>query len=250
MDQLHEPPVIGDAFGAALLDEFFGTPSGDLHFVERSDGYLNAMSTSVYFEEVDSWSAIDRECLERLDGRILDVGAGAGRVSLAARRRGLDVVALDTSPGAVEVCRARGVADVFGGTVEALATDRPTQRFDTFVLMGNNIGLLVGPEEARSLLATMSTMAAPGARVIGTAGHIYKTDNPDHLSYHDRNRALGRMAGQLRLRTRYRSLASEWFDYLFASPEELADVVDGAGWRVSDVVEDEGYVYLVELKPE
>lgn len=250
MDRLHEPPRLGDAFGVALLDEFFGTPAGDLHYVERSDGYLDAMHAWRYFAEEARWSAVDRECLARLDGRVLDIGAGAGRVALAAQRRGLDVVALDTSPGAVEVCGARGVVDVFGGTVEDLARDRPTERFDTFVLMGNNMGLLAGPSEAPAFLATLSSMAAPGARVVGTAGHIYKTDNPDHLAYHERNRSLGRMAGQLRLRTRYRSLASEWFDYLFASPEELADVVGAAGWRITDVVEDEGYVYLVELKPE
>jgi hypothetical protein len=40
------------------------------------------------------------------------------------------------------------------------------------------------------------------------------------------------MAGQLRVRTRYRDLATPWTDWLQLSPDELAGLVDGTGWRL------------------
>ena len=40
-----------------------------------------------------------------------------------------------------------------------------------------------------------------------------------HLADHQRNRDLGRMAGQLTMRVRYENIASPWFDWLAASPQ-------------------------------
>lgn len=230
-----------------MLAHLDGSPH-TLHYVERSDGYIDAMPHAVYFTTPDEWPAPDLACLERLEGRVLDVGAGAGRATLAARARGHDVTALDVSPGALEACRRQGIEDVFLGTTADLLVERPGERYDTFVLLGNNIGLLQGPAQAPGFLNELRALARPGARIVGTAGHIYKTNNPEHFEYHDRNRSLGRLPGELRLRTRFGRLASEWFDYLFASPEELAGVIAPAGWELADVVEGDGFVYMVELR--
>ncbi len=246
--QIHDDPLPGDAFGEALKAHVAASPH-DHHFVERSDGVLDDMPHAVYFTEPDAWPTVDQACLDRLSGRVLDIGAGAGRATLAARHRGHDATALDISPGALEVCRGRGIDDLYLGSVESLAAEDAPPTFDTFLMMGNNLGLLGGPDQAAEFLAALHRLAAPGARVVGTAGHIYKTEDPLHLEYHERNRTLGRMAGELRLRIRFRRWAGEWFDYLFASPEELDGVAAASGWRLTDVVEDEGYVYLAELRP-
>jgi len=245
--ELHEEPVLGDAFGAALQAHMRQSPY-DRHYVERSDGLIDDMPHAVYFAEPPDWPEVDRGCLERLSGSVLDVGAGAGRATLAAADLGHRVTALDVSAGAIEVCRQRGIDDLFHGTVQELAGGSNGASYDTFLMLGNNIGLLGGPAQAPGLLAALAAVARPGARIVGTAGHIYKTDNPDHLAYHERNRALGRMPGELRLRTRFQRLAGEWFDYLFASPEELARIAETGGWRLADVVEGSGYVYLAELR--
>ncbi|MDH3500758.1 MAG: methyltransferase domain-containing protein [Acidimicrobiia bacterium] len=245
--QLHQDPVVGDAFGAALLAELHQAPADDFHYVERSDGFLGHLATAAYFRDETDWPAIDLACLERLRGRVLDIGAGAGRVARAAQHRDLEVTALDVSAGAIEVCRSRGVAGVFHGTIEDLARSPGRPSFETFVMMGNNVGLLGGPERSEEVFGVLAALGSDTAQIIGTAGHVYKTDDPDHLRYHELNRSLGRMAGELRLRTRYRSLTTDWFDYLFASPEELAELANRAGWELVDTVEDEGFIYMVEL---
>ena len=43
------------------------------------------------------------------------------------------------------------------------------------------------------------------------------------------------MAGQLRIRIRHGVYRTPWFDYLLASPEELAGLASGTGWELTRV---------------
>ncbi|MEA2011140.1 MAG: class I SAM-dependent methyltransferase [Actinomycetota bacterium] len=249
MDAPIARPVPGDAFGAALLDTMDG--EAGTHIVERDDGFVDAMDGSVYFLEPDDWSQAwpetDVTALDLVDGRILDVGAGAGRFSLALQSCGHEPVALDVSPGAVEVCRRRGVHQTFLGPIDDLAdTDPPL--FDAAVLMGNNLSLLGSAERSGPMLNALRRLLRPGGIVVGACLDAYATEDPVHLAYHQWNRERDRSPGQLRLRVRYRALAGDWFDWLLMSPDELAAIVDRAGWRLDDVSDPDPY-YLGVLRP-
>jgi SAM-dependent methyltransferase len=189
-----------------------------------------------YFGSPETWPACEHELLTRARGRILDIGAGAGRHSLELQARGLAVTGLDTSPGALEVCRRRGLKHVLPGAIDDIPVD--AGRFDTFLMMGNNLGLLIGPAEAPRVLASLATVANRGALILGTMLDPYQTDAPEHLAYHEENRSHGRLAGSLRLRVRYRGLASEWFGYLFVSRTELRALIEPTSWRLVDLIGD------------
>jgi hypothetical protein len=170
---------------------------------------------------------------------------GAGRATLHLQQTGREAVALDVSPLAVQVCRRRGVRRVVAGTVADLAaaggrSGDPAggpdgEPFDAFLLLGNNLGLLGGAAEAPRFLGALAALAAPGAVLLGQGMDPYRTTAPEHLAYHDRNRALGRLPGQIRLRIRHRGLATPWFDYLFATPDELTPLLAGTAWRLEHV---------------
>lgn len=230
-------PEIGDAFGALLLAGAAATG-----VIERDDGLVSPHAAAGYFSEAASWSALERAACERSSGRVLDIGCGAGRHALLLQSRGLDVVALDPSPGACAVTRARGVRDVREAGIADVAEFG--ERFDTFLLLGNNLGLLGSPSAAPRLLAGLAAAAAPGARILG--GNV-DPSGPEHAAYQRRNRDAGRLAGQLRLRVRYGTLADPWFDYLLCSPAELEALVASSPWRVARVEED-GAGYLAELR--
>jgi hypothetical protein len=70
-----------------------------------------------------------------------------------------------------------------------------------------------------------------------------------HAGYHQRNRSRGRLGGQLRLRLRYRLLATDWFDYLVCSPAELEALLPGTGWRLTsiDTADHPYYLAVMEL---
>jgi SAM-dependent methyltransferase len=200
-DRIHTEQLnIGDAFGQVLEEcHAVDGAAGVVHeVVERSDGNLMASDAARYFAEPGDWSSTSRFACDRAVGRVLDIGAGAGRAAVHIQGRGHPVVALDPSPGAVTVCRSRGIQTTFTGSVFELAATTP-ERFDTLLLLGNNLGLVAGAEQAPRFLAALAAMAQPGARIIGETTDPYRTRNPVHLDYHDQNRRLGRLPGQLRL---------------------------------------------------
>jgi SAM-dependent methyltransferase len=251
-------PRVGDALGEMLRDalaEQTGRgarptlaardPVAVTEVVERDDGFVSTLPASRYLAPPGEWPAIDHRALERARGRVLDVGAGGARASLALQARGYAVTALDVSPGAVEVARARGVRDAVCAPVTSYATTG--RRYDTFLLLGNNLGLLGGPAGAPALLGALAALAAPGARVVANGTDPYATRDPVHLAYHERNRRAGRLGGQLRLRVRYRELASEWFDYLQCTVDELAGLLTGTAWRIDGVDEADAPRYLAVL---
>ena len=241
-------PVEGDALGAALRAQLEQGGDAGRHIVERDDGCVSSDSATLYFLDPGNWFAVEASVPSRTQGRVLDIGAGAGRFALEMQNRGHDVVALDVDDLCLEVCRRRGVAQLFSGTIFDLLETSP-EPFDTFLLMGHNLGLLAGPDEAVKFLETLGKMANPGARILGTNLEPLGTDDPLHLSYHQQNRERGREPGQLVLRVRWTNLASPWFDYWFLSTSDLRTVAASAGWDLVDVVSDEEvrlYVFDVQ----
>jgi hypothetical protein len=156
------------------------------------------------------------------------------------------VLAIDVSPLAVRVAHRRGVRDARVLAVERVGAR--VGRFDTVLMYGNNLGLLGGQAKARRLLRRLHRLTSPNGRIVAASTDPYRTDDPDHLAYHRRNRRRGRMPGQLRLRVRYRTLATPWFDYLLIAPSELEGLLDSTGWRVARLLRDEGARYVVVLE--
>jgi SAM-dependent methyltransferase len=258
MDQ----PAIGDVFGDMIRDAYAvrtgigprplaggRVPRPVIEIIERDDGLINGAPADHYLDAPARWQPHDHRALRLCRGHVLDVGCGAGRVAVELQRRGVAVTGLDTSAGAIDIARRRGLRDTVLNTVDAYA--RSAERYDTFLLLGNNVGLLESRERAPEFLAALAALAAPGARIVAQGTDPYGTTDPVHVSYHERNRSLGRLGGQLRLRLRYRLLATDWFDYLQCSPAELESLLDGTRWRLAalDDADRPYYLAVLELRP-
>jgi SAM-dependent methyltransferase len=234
----------GDGYGRLIYDHYRGLPSAEV--IERDDGWFGVSSGApAYFAPFAQWPAHQRRAMRAVHGRVLDVGAGAGRVALHLQARGHAVVAIDASPLAVRTCRLRGVCDA--RVLPLAGVSARLGLFDTVVMLGNNFGLFGSPRGARTLLRRLHALTSPRARIVAETRNPYRGRTAEHRSYHERNRKRGRPAGQVRMRVRYGRACTAWFDYLFVSPPELRAIVAGTGWRVAKLLHSGGPMYVAVL---
>lgn len=154
-----EPDLLGDA----LVDEMAGRRMHALMLVilpdeawpVEMDHFLGSVPLSETEERV----------LALCRGSILDIGAGAGRHSTVLQARGHDVHALDISPGAVEVMRARGLSQVHCEDWRSfLRGEAP--RFDTVLLLNRGLGLTGSTDGFRELLRVVRGALRPDGRLL------------------------------------------------------------------------------------
>ncbi len=222
-----------DAFGQGVYDFYRGEKY--IEIVERDDGYIGVSAgPSVYFAPSSEWSANKKAALPYIQGRVLDIGCGPGRVTLYCQEQGHEVVGIDISPQAIKTAQLRGAQDARVMSITQ-ASRKALGIFGTIIMFGNNFGLFGNPKRAKWLLRRFYGMTTADGRILAESRNIYKTDDPEHLAFHERNRKLGRLPGQLRLRVRYKSMIGPWFEYLMVSPEEMADIVDKTGWHIEQI---------------
>jgi len=229
-----------DAFGHLFKDYLRGT--ADSYVIERDDGLIRSDPIKGYFNTYRHWPANLRKAMRYIRGRVLDVGCGAGRHALYLQEKGHDVVGIDDSPLAIEVCKERGLKDARVISTTQIGTYLGT--FDTVIMFGGNFGLVGSFEGARRLLKRLDRVTSQNGRIIATCRDPYQTDNPDFLEYHERNRKKGRMAGQIRLRIRHGRYATPWIDWLIVSRNEMQEILSETSWRVKRFIESGGDAYI------
>ena len=227
-----------DVFGNVMRDAAKRIPG--VHIVERDDGFERQEAIDRYIWPVEKWiNHPEGIALEYIKGKVLDIGCGAGRVAIHLQDLGYDVTGIDSSPGAIEACRTRGLKKAYLMALEDL--DFPESTFDTILMFGNNFGLLGTDDKLISMLQNFHRITRDGAVVLAGSICPTDTDEPHHLKYHEKNRSEGRPPGLVRLRLKYGGEVGEWFDLRLAQPEEMEYVAGRAGWSFEKRIGDFGY---------
>jgi SAM-dependent methyltransferase len=237
-----------DAYGEQILAQFKAKNHIGLEIVERDDGFIQVGDYCVrYFTDFSRWDKSEQAAIKLAKGKVLDVGCGAGRHCLYLQRKGFDVVGIDNSPGAIAVCKARGVKKAELISISDIRRLKEGS-FDSIIMMGNNFGLFGSPKGLKTILKQLSKITSDHAQIIAENRNPYVTDNPVHLGYHKFNKKRGRMPGQLRIRVRFNKTMGEWFDYLFVSPQELKKLLEGTDWKVKKIFNEKDPTYIAVLE--
>lgn len=232
-----------DLFGLALKDYVKGERYKLL--IERDDGYSNHMNLDLYFSRYEEWPDYEKCVLEHVRGRVLDVGCGAGRHSLYLQDKGFDVVSIDLSLEVVKVAKDMGCLNVI--VMDARFLGFRYGSFNTILLLGNNFGIAGDVEDTVSMLRQLHDIGRDDTLVVTTCRDPTKTDNPAHLSYHERNRRLGLPIGLLKLRFKYKNMIGSWFKLLIVTPGEMRDICEKASWNLQVIIEGENGMYSAIL---
>lgn len=200
------------------------------------DGSKDEMAVATYFRVFRNMPILEQIALQECKGRVLDIGAGAGSHALWLQEKGLDVTALDASPGAAEVARIRGVRQVANKDIYAFKEGL----FDTLLLLMNGIGLSGTLDGLRTFLIHAETLLAPGGQLLFDSSNVsYLYTNgaplPDHYY------------GEVQCRYQYGHTKTDWFTWLYIDQQQLRHLAEPLGWQVRLLFEDEEEQYLVQL---
>jgi SAM-dependent methyltransferase len=234
-----------DAFGHFLIDYLEGKPGQAVYEVD--DGFVEPLeSPERYFAAYKDWWDAEKQTLRFARGRVFDVGCGAGRIALHLQEKGLDVLGIDISPLAVRACKRRGLKKA--RVVPVTQVSRRLGTFDTIIMFGNNFSLTENAKRAKWLFRRFHRMTSDHAVILAQSVDPYQTEDPRHLACHVRNRRRGRMAGQVRIRLRYGTYATPWFDCLMVSKQEMQGLLNDAGWKATRFLDTNGPVYFAVIE--
>jgi len=231
-----------EPYGLALLDYFNGDHSATQIF-HRDDGRDFEVPISLFFRDSAGFSRIEQTAIELCSGRVLDIGAGTGRHSLVLQEKGIDVIALDVSPQAIDIMKKRGVRGVYHGDIFEFNQGK----FDTLLMMLHGIGMVGTLAGLRHFLNHAHTLIAPGGIVVFDSLDVRCTDDPAHLAYHERNRNENRFIGEIRFQIEYKGKRGPLFSWLQADPDTLKEVSVVEGWNTEIVCQEPSGDYLARL---
>lgn len=235
-----------DIFGMMFMD-YLRTGQDVRYGIRRDDGYFEWDNVRGYFSEYDEFGSLIQEAIREVGSKVLDVGCGAGKHSLYLQKIGVDVVGLDISPMAIQVCKERGV----GKCVVASASDMPFKNspcFDTIIMMGNNFGICGTMCETKRMLENFRKIVSDDGTILAHAVDPTLTSNPVHLAYHERNRKLGLPIGQIKLKLEYEDSVSQWLHLLLVTPEEMRKLAEETGWRFERAITGQDASFVGVLK--
>lgn len=230
-----------DVFGKALLDYQQGRQAGEL-ISHSSLGDSEVVPPSYFFRDISGMPYLEQEALSLARGRVLDIGSAAGCHSLVLQDRGLEVTALDTSPGALQAAANRGVRQ----TVRADIREYRVGNFDTLLLLMNGIGLAGNRAGIVPFLQHLRSLLAPGGQILADSSDIiYMFDRDDDGGIWvpgDRE-----YYGEVTYCWEYGEERSQAFSWLFADWETLKEAAHGAGLQAELLEHGNHYDYLARL---
>lgn len=143
------------------------------------------LECGAYAADLPLWRELAAAFAPAPAGRILDIGAGTGRVSLALAQAGHNVVALDLDRDLLSALSERAVRqtlDVPTLNLDARALDIPGQRFSLCVVPMQTIQLF-GGAAARAEFIGAAALHLTDAGVLAMA--IAATESFEEFEWHD-----------------------------------------------------------------
>ena len=227
--------------GRAIM-EFAKTGKADTLRVLSSMFDEDEIDVPYLFRTVSNMPETERTALSMAEGRVLDVGAGAGCHSLALQERA-SVTAIDISPLSVEAMTMRGVKDA--RCIDVFETSL-NEQFDTILLLMNGTGIAGKLERMPILLNRLKQLLSDDGQILMDSSdlcYIYE----DEDGFIDLTGVEG-YYGEVDYQMVYRDTEGERFDWLYIDYETLETIAAGCGLACEKIADGEHYDYLARLK--
>lgn len=226
---------MSDVLGEVISDYYHQTMKGKL-WIHNKYGKRESMPVDIYFRDEEDMSDLELFALQHCSGTVLDIGAGAGSISLQLQQRNIEVTALEISPKAVSIMKIRGIKQV----VQQDIFKFEGEKFDTLLLLMNGIGLTGNISTLRLFLQHAKKLIQPKGQLLfdsSDIAYLYgkKIPKPEHYY------------GEIMYQYEYKKQKTEWFSWLYIDQQLLKTIAAEEGWNCDVLFEDEYDQYLARL---
>ena len=206
--------------------------------IHSPDFEEDEVEVSWYFRQYDDMPEIEKKALDLCQGKIIDIGAGAGSHALYLQKKGMDVTALDISGGACEIMRMRGVKKVLQ---EDIFTYKE-EKYDTSLMLMNGIGVTGSIENLDIFLDSLNDLLNPGGQLLFDSTnliYLYSNDQGEEkINLNDD------YYGQVQFRMEYDDFFTRQFSWIYIDFDTLAGMAEEKGLKAEKIMDGENYHYL------
>ncbi len=233
-----------DIFGFAFKDYIAGKKDGKISVHTELTGFteLDELPVAYFFRDFPSMPEWEQLALAHCRGLVLDVGAGAGAHALELQSRGMDVYAIDISPGAVMIMQERGVKQAFCSDIMKVSG----MKFNTILFLMNGIGMAKDLNGLKELLLHAAGLLVPGGVILLESTDIiymFKEEDGSILI------PLGeKYFGEIIYRLSYNAYEGEPFPWLFVDFDNLQGIAGECGFSTEILYRGENHNYLAALQ--
>lgn len=192
-----------DLLGQAIYDYALEQEKGSV-FIHNTYGEPDEMPVDIFFREQKDFFDVEQKAIGLCKGRVLDIGAGAGSLTLELQKISYEVDALEISELSSKVMYLRGVKSIITGN---LFDFKPGEKYDTLLLMMNTVGLAGELKNFGSLLSILKSFLNSNGQILfdsSDIGYLYDGDLPSN-KYH----------GEMDYQYEYNNQKGEWFKWLY-----------------------------------
>ncbi len=230
-----------DLFGKAILDYQTGNNPQDL-ITETTISEEDEMSVAYLFRNFKQMPKIERKALELANGKILDVGCGAGSHSLYLQEKNLDVTSIDISPDAIKACTLRGLKKARVQDVMAMENEK----FDTILLLMNGAGMCGKLKKVPRFLSKLKSILNQNGQIL--------LDSSDIIYMFDEDEDGGKWIpsdndyyGEVIFNIAYKGEKEKPFDWMYIDYNTLQNAAIDNGLKCELIMEGGHFDYLARL---
>ena len=229
----------GDPIGAAIA-EYAATKKPNDIIVGSDICEDDIIPIEVLFRKFDNMPELEQIALERVKGKVLDVGARAGVHSFELQDRGLQVFPIETSQGAVTYMKSAGLEN----TRKIDFFELKNEKYDTILMMMNGIGIAGTLANLEKTLEHVKSLLASGGKLLCDSSDIkYLYEDEDGALWVDLN---SEYYGNFRFQMKYKREKGPWFDWLYVDFDNLFSAAKNVGMKAKKVYENNDH-FLAEI---
>jgi len=230
-----------DPIGQAIWDYANGIREDSI-VVNSEIAEDDVLLPSYFFREYDQMPIQEQKALSLCNGRILDVGAGAGAHVLWLQEKGCDVDALEISSLSCETMIKRGVKNV---VLQDIWTYKD-EKYDTILMLMNGAGLARTLPGLSTLLNHLKTLLNPKGKIlIDSSDLLYLFEDENGETWFDL--ASENYYGEIDYQLTYKTIVGLPFTWLFVDQETLSGCAQSIGFKVCEISKGDHYDFLLEL---